>query len=136
MRKTRKTKSFLPVIFTVSLLLTGLIIYFYFSNLTNKNTPVLPNPLTIESQNVLLLKTRLSEYNLKIVSGPKLTNDSSDIEVTISPNIKVIFPSKEDVVQKVITLQLILNKSKIDNQQENGYPKVIDLRTNKPHVTF
>jgi len=126
----------LPVIFTVSLLLTGLIIYFYFSNLTNKNTPVLPNPLTIESQNVLLLKTRLSEYNLKIVSGPKLTNDSSDIEVTISPNIKVIFPSKEDVVQKVITLQLILNKSKIDNQQENGYPKVIDLRTNKPHVTF
>jgi hypothetical protein len=136
MRKTRKTKSFLPVIFIISLLLTGLIIYYYLANLTNKNTPLLPNPLATESQNVLLLKTSLSEANLEIVSGPKLTNDSSDIEVTISPNIKVIFPSKEDVVQKVITLQLILNKSKIDNQQENDYPKVIDLRTNKPHVTF
>jgi hypothetical protein len=136
MRRIRKTRNPLPIIFTISLLLTGIIIYVYFFKIVGKNNLFLPNPLTIESQNVLLLKTKLSEYNLEIVTGPKLINDSLDIEVTISPNTKVIFPAKNDIVQKVITLQLILNKSKIDNQQENDYPKVIDLRTNKPHVTF
>lgn len=135
MKSRKKGKKTLSMVFVLSLTLTVAIAFAYFKIYYQGQSVSLPYPLTSEGRYISRLKTKLSKLNLKINSEPKLIENTSDVEVVIDPGIKVIFPVKKDIDQEIFTLQLILNKSRIDNQK-NGNPKVIDLRTNKPHVTF
>lgn len=135
MRKRIRNKNLLSIIIVV-FTLSVLILVLFFFKVIKKTGLVFPNPLTPEGQKIVQLKDRLSENKLEILSGPSLIDNSNDIEVYIAPGIKTIFSSENNISQQIITLQLILNKSKIDNQQNDSYPKIIDLRTSKPYVTF
>ncbi len=136
MRKKLRNKNLLVKTIVISSILTTILLFIFFFKFIKKTGLVFPNPLTAEGQKIVQLKDKLSESKLEILSGPNLIDDSNDIEVIISPGIKIIFSSENSISQQIITLQLILNKSKIDNQQNNNYPKIIDLRTSKPYVTF
>ncbi len=136
MRKRAKNKNLLINIVAIASGLSVLMAALFFFKIIKKTSLVFPNPLSPEGQKMIFLKDKLSKSKLEIISGPSLIDNSVDIEVIIAPKIKIIFSSETDISKQVITLQLILNKSKISNQQNEGYPKIIDLRTSKPYVTF
>jgi len=99
---------------------------------------IFPNPLSsYEEKNFFLLKELLrSEMKeIKNFKGPRWNEESMGLEVFTSDGTKIIFSPEKDLTEQVTSLQLILKKYRILNNGKEK-PKIIDLRTINPYVSF
>ncbi|MDP3888836.1 MAG: hypothetical protein Q8Q24_02215 [bacterium] len=92
-------------------------------NLTDKIVSPLPS-LTRETA----LAQKLEEYG---IAAKNLQVLGDSITATIS-GATTYFNQKEDILKQVVSLQYIISRAKI----EGKIPKVIDLRFDKPIVSF
>jgi len=97
--------------------------------------PIFPNPLSFYEERKFFLLKELLHSGIKDFKGPRWKEESMGIEIFTSNGVKIIFSPEKDLAKQVASLQLILKKYRILNNGEEK-PKVIDLRTINPYVSF
>ncbi|MCD6225906.1 hypothetical protein J7J95_02365 [bacterium] len=101
--------------------------------LRSKSSP-LPSPVTTREEKKFLVSRELFNQGIVKFSGPYWNEKKQAIEIFLS-GTEVLFSPQRDFAEQVASLQLILKKYRIVDK--NGKkPKVVDLRTLNPYVSF
>jgi hypothetical protein len=79
------------------------------------------------------LKEILLKSGYTVKEGPFWEKDNEGLRARLGERIEVIFSTKKDFLKQVATLQSIIREAKIE-QERRGV--IIDLRGNKPYVSF
>jgi len=102
----------------------------------NRKSQLLPDPTYGLTKKSSELERLLVDSKIEIKSGPFLDRDNKSFSVITHDDIKVLFSSERDLQTQIFSLQLILNEIYNDLEDRYNNPKVIDLRSKNPNVTF
>jgi len=86
-------------------------------------------------ENIVLIFNKFKEFGLvdpQNLSGGILLTKIMENNIIIKANIEVVLSSEKNILKQLASLQLILQKAKIDGKEM----KSIDLRFDKPVVNF
>lgn len=102
--------------------------------------PKMISPLQKAEKAKFELISVLRETGLKDVLGPFTKEEINGMEIVIRVNdqlLKVLFSTEREPRAQLTSLQLILKESKIIESFNDGKPpKLIDLSSDKPYVSF
>jgi len=122
------------VVFTFGIfLLAGSIIWGLINLRSEKNLLILP--LTKREEWKFSLNKELVKSGINLSNGPAWNQKTMSFEGRTAEGIRVIFSAQKGAEEQVASLQLLLNKSIMLNN-EGKKIKVIDLRALNPYVSY
>jgi len=118
----------------MSILICGYFAFLFWGQ-NNANKGLFPSPLSPLEEKKFDLVRQIKALGINISSGPVWNEKTQGVELVTTKGIKIIFSSSLEIDDQIRALQLILKNSKIVSPDEK-LPKVIDLRTVSPYVSF
>lgn len=94
---------------------------------SEKHELVVPIP---QSEPEVLLSDLLSQQNIKVLEGPRVTE--SALLVRLSDGARILFSSQKEIGQQVASLQIILGQLTIEGKKVAS----IDFRYDVPVITY